>query len=404
MPGKVTRKRRQVEDLSPTQVGRLSDLHELDQRRLLITFMRAHGMTLKEVCNQLGSLSIPVRQNVAVKDLHQAGFDKWIVTRFAREMFKEELLTEIAIMTHHRPWTNLEKSLSSLRGSVLKNLRVVYSGGKAKPRDQEWPAIIDRFADNSAWLIQGFLEDSKRVAVCWGSTVANIVNALSALRIPVDPGRRAIPVIPTAGQPLGQHFRNAGIDSTTIARLLSIYFNGQSSNQVPSLDNVWPVIPRKFIDSPEVRELVRDIDSHRKIFGDGPQDKSAMLSRADTILASCGSFHNWNTFVAEWMSGDDGVDVTKVAIGDFGGAIVPKPGVPESEFEAVARLWTGITLEHFKLVAVRSPGVILCAVGRNKGRIALELVRRGLVTTLVVDNQLASEIEAQIKTGGHPLP
>lgn len=389
--------RERVGQLSPMQAGRLSDLHPLDQRRLLMTFMRAQGMTLKEACTWLGLLSIHVKENVAVSDLHQAGFDKWIITRFARELFKEELVKEISGRTHHEPWRGLEAALQQQPGSVLKHLRVVYSGAKKEPREHQWPAIIDRFGHNAAWLVRGFLEESRRVAVCWGTTVAKVVDGLESLKISVDPWRqKRISVIPTAGQPLGQHFRNADIDSTTLARRLSTYFNGPSLNQVPSLDNVWPVIPRKYRESKDVKDFLRDIDSHRKIFGDGPQDKNALLSNADTILASCGSFHNWKTFVAEWMSGDPGVDVTNVAIGDIGGAIIPNPRVPSKEFDAIASLWTGISLDHFKLVAGRIPGVILCAIGQNKGAVALELVRRGLVTVLVVDNELARAIEAKL--------
>ncbi len=354
-------------------------------------------MTLKEACALLSSLSIPVKPNVAVKDLHEAGFAKWIITRFARELFKGELIEEITERTHHRPWVTLETALQSQPGSVLKHLRVVYSGCQAKPKDHEWPAILDRFGHNAAWLIHEFLEDSKRVAVCWGSTVANIVNGLHSLRIGRDPNRKRIAVTPTAGQPLGQKFRDSGTDSTTLARRVSAYFNGPSDNQVPSLDNVPPVIPRKFADAASVREFVHDIDSHGKIFGDGPHDKNALLTKVDTIIASCGSFHNWKTFVAEWINGDDGVDVTRIALGDIGGALILNPDLPPHEFEAAAKLWTGVTVEHFKLVAAREPGVILCAVHRSKARIVLELVRRGLVTVLVVDNDLADAIVALLQ-------
>src|SRR5690349_2783145 len=108
-----------IEDLSPMQASRLSDLHPLVQRRLLMTFLRTQGMTLKEACTQLGLLSIRIKPNVAVKDLHQAGFDKWIITRFARELFKEELVKEISGRTYHEPWQGLEAELQKQSGSVL---------------------------------------------------------------------------------------------------------------------------------------------------------------------------------------------------------------------------------------------------------------------------------------------
>jgi DNA-binding transcriptional regulator LsrR (DeoR family) len=387
--------KRQKDDLSPTQVGRLKDLHQLDQRTLLIAFMRAHGMTLQEVCTQLSSISISVAQNVAVTDLHQADLKKWIVTRFAREMFKEELVKEIMMKTHHEPWAKLENALRNQEGSVFKHLRVVYSGGKREPREYEWPAIVDRFAHNAAWVIHEVLKNSKNVGVCWGSTIANVITGLHSLRIPIDPDQKRVSVFPTAGQPLGRYFKDAGTDATTLAKRLSTYLNG-TAKHVPSLDNVWPVIPKKFRDSADINDFLSHIDSYRDIFGEGPHDKRTLLSRADTILASCGCFHNWKTFVPEWINTDDEVDVTKVAIGDIGGALIPDPSVSENEFKAIARLWTGIRLDHFEIVARASPGVIVCAVGWNKGKIALELVRRGLVTVLVIDNELARSIEAQL--------
>ena len=257
--------------------------------------------------------------------------------------------------------------------------------------------ILDRFASNAAPLLADLLLEAKVAGVCWGETVGRLIDALLALDLVVDHDRRTrVHVVPTAGQPQGSEFRMSGWDSTTLARNLSLFLNGTAAH-VPSLDNVRPMVPPKYIDSPDVLEAILDGTSYKEIFGEGLSDKKAPLNRADAILASCGCFHNPKTVLWEWL-GKHRVDVKSVAMGDIGGSLIPRRDVSDAEFANIARLWTGIRLEHFEAVAQRSPGVILCAVGVQKAEITLELVRRSLVTTLVVDERLAEALERALST------
>lgn len=383
------------ETLSPREARRVSDMNDLDRRRVLVAYLRAQGRSHDEIAALLGSLPSPigVRGPVIVNDLARAGLDKWIVTRFQRELFKEPLVREIDDLVHHQPWLALERSLQRLSDGVLSRLFVVFSDADADPEAKDWPRILDRFASNAAPLLADMLLEARLVGVCWGGTIGNVLQAMIGLKLDIDRDKRKrVPVVPTAGQPQGTEFRTSGWDSTTLARQLSIFLNGTDA-YLPSLDNVRPIVPPKFIDSPEVLEALLDDSSHADIFGTGPADNKALLNRADAILASCGCFHNPKTVLWEWV-GKHSVDVKAVAMGDIGGALIPRPGVSEGDFLKVARLWTGIRLEHFKATARRSPGVILCAAGAAKAEITLELIRRSLVSTLVIDERLAQALAA----------
>jgi DNA-binding transcriptional regulator LsrR (DeoR family) len=392
------------ESLSPRQATRLSDIGELDRRRVIIAYLRAQGLSHDQICVLLSRLLEPiaVRPPVIVNDLARASLDKWIITRFKSELFRKPLVREIDDLVHRQPWLPLERQLQELSNGVLKRLYVIHSDADRDPEQKDWRRILDRFAQNAAPTAAELLAPAHIVGVCWGETVRCLIDALLELNIEIDVSRqKRVIVVPTAGQPQGLEFRTSGWDSTTLARRLSQFFNGSEAH-VPSLDNVRPVIriqPR-FAGSKDVLEAVLeailDDSSHKEIFGSGPQDRRALLNRADAILASCGAFHNPKTMLWEWM-GAHGIDVKAVAMGDIGGALIPRRDVPTEKFNDVAMLWTGIRLEHFEAVAQRTPGVIVYAAGFRKGAITLELVRRRLVTTLIVDDQLVHGLETALK-------
>jgi DNA-binding transcriptional regulator LsrR (DeoR family) len=392
------------ESLSPRQATRLSDIGELDRRRLIVAYLKAQGLSHDQICALLSRLpeAIAVKPPVIVNDLARAALDKWIVTRFKSELFKKPLVRELDELVHRQPWLSLERQLQELSHGVFKRLYVIHSDGDRDPEQKDWRRILDRFAQNAAPSVAELLAPASIVGVCWGETVRCLIDALLELNLEIDLSRqKRVIVVPTAGQPQGLAFRTSGWDSSTLARSLSRFLNGSDAH-VPSLDNVRPVvqIQERFADSKEVLEAVReailDDSSHKDIFGSGLQDRRALLNRADAILASFGAFHNPKTMLWEWM-GAHGIDVKAVAMGDIGGALIPRRDVSIEKFNGVARMWTGIRLEHFEAVAQRTPGVIVYGAGFHKGAIALELVRRRLVTTLIADEQLVHGLETALK-------
>ena len=83
--------------ITPEQAFRLEDVDPQDQRRLLVSFLREHGMTLKEGRAVLADVPFPARRwdlaaATATKDLQRAGFDKWISTQVDPKRFHETLL------------------------------------------------------------------------------------------------------------------------------------------------------------------------------------------------------------------------------------------------------------------------------------------------------------------------
>jgi hypothetical protein len=64
-------------------------------------------------------------------------------------------------------------------------------------------------------------------------------------------------------------------------------------------------------------------------------------------------------------------------------------------------MFTGITIADIEALAKRTavsdgqdrrPGIVVLAIGENKARIVYEVVRRGLVTELIIDHDLAFEL------------
>lgn len=90
--------------------------------------------------------------------------------------------------------------------------------------------------------------------------------------------------------------------------------------------------------------------------------------------------------------------------GHFGGVPIPWRGDPESEAakDSVLKRWLGIREEHYKKCAAGArsnpsrPGVIVCAVGAARAQSVYWGLQNSLITELLVDRQLWTELEQNL--------
>ena len=376
-----------------------------------VAYLHAQGMPGKEIARRLfPSLKDPSAR-VSVLLSKARG-------RFLRETFDESCVTrdELDAMRMHSsrdPYAELQRRLSERSGGYLKDLRVFYSAPSAAKKNT-WGAHIARFADNCAWYTRGQLDHARTgIAVSWGATIFEVLEALKRHQLPRggDARRsfRPVVVIPTVGDPLGASRDVGGISSTKLAQELSSLLTG-SSNGVPSLEGIRPVLPRSF--SEEKRKTIWEYIELTKGYGEvfGSRDKegasAGKLATVDAILTGAGAFQSWMKWGSEVMV-DAGVPVTELkgfCVGDIGGYLLPleridRDSAAKARYDELTSLWTGISLQHFKAVADRAangtaPGVLLCAIGANKARVVHDLVVRfRAVNRLVVDQHLVKALE-----------
>ena len=126
----------------------------------------------------------------------------------------------------------------------------------------------------------------------------------------------------------------------------------------------------------------------------------ALISKIDTVLTSVGAMSTpVSTFHGELVkqSGLKVGELKELTYGDVGGASLERAGLDAEshrQFERVANMWMGITPEDLQSVVKRAagskkPGVIIVTFGKHKARIVFEAVRRGLVSELFIDQDLA---------------
>ena len=87
----------------------------------------------------------------------------------------------------------------------------------------------------------------------------------------------------------------------------------------------------------------------------------------------------------------------------MGGVCFPRPNLNRAaaqKLESVDKRWTGLRIEHLIACAKRSenpfkgpPGVVVISSGKARASFIYELVKRGLINHLIIDDVLAQELE-----------
>lgn len=301
-------------------------------------------------------------------------------------------------MTTTQMERHLTNRLRQLSACLLK-VEVHRSGDESGKLNDRLAA----FTRNAAVDIIDYLADKgvRRVGVGWGYTVAVAIEMLHKRRVPKLAAEKSIIFVPTCGEP-ERPFKHANpsnlsndqMSSTALASALDQVVNGGFDHHL-SLIGVpdFVGIGASHAEVDNVKNLTVRRNMHwTKIFNDA----NGEIGKLDAILTSVASPKQRNRQFIRKFAVETGVKVSAVikrVIADIGGVWIPR----KKDDPVVAKWndwWTGITLSHYEQCATRAaskskPGVIVVAFGGNKSKVVIEVVKRGLVNTLVVDESLA---------------
>jgi hypothetical protein len=193
--------------------------------------------------------------------------------------------------------------------------------------------------------------------------------------------------------------------SSTSLALLATKNQGRSTDHHPSLAGMIPIICMSYgIEAREVlSRYVKNAPDYQKIYRDG-----GLASQANCIITSIGRSEQ------PWSLGDDyfvktiGIERTELHSlidAEIGSVPLPKKKLDSDQrarFDKINAARMGLRLEHIESIAKKgacgtAPGVVVLAMGANKAKCLLELIKRGLVNIAIVDNLLEAKLRELLK-------
>ncbi len=278
-------------------------------------------------------------------------------------------------------------------------------------RELFWLAAAGKVAD--------ILRRAQVVGVTWGHTIKCIADQLVLTR--PDTSVSTPSFIPLCGEPVfvinkGDPHISSSLLAAQLNRLSSETTDAKAS---PSLAGVPAYISSRFSTgrSGRVLDFVREVPGYRQIFGDPIQPGLGRAEDMDTVLTSIGSVGSWEpgaaretgSFLEERVHQEE--DLTeehlgRLAFGDLGGILIPRPDLRDADRREVERLnkgWVGLTIDHLRSCASKAdsgkaPGVIVVAYGAAKAEMVSEVIKLGLGSEFIVDEGLAEKLTAIIPT------
>lgn len=290
--------------------------------------------------------------------------------------------------------------LLRLRSQCLHNVTVRQSRDPAAGTAAKgsWTEPIKYFGCEVAPLLLSLLSQASHVGVAWGPTVAAAIAGLKrACESPPVYPRGPLVCIATLGGLVGERKVRAQYSSSILASRLAETLNGDWE-QLYTLQGLEAFIASYLGTSDEIemtRKRIACFPNYQAIFG-GPSEPG-VIDQLNTILTSCGNAHHYDQF---WMTelprlGMSPEKLNSLTHGNIGGVLLEREDLDPKDkalFADIARRWTGITRRHYEQCARRKPGVVLLAMGHNKADVVLKCVELGLVTELIIDEDLAKAL------------
>jgi DNA-binding transcriptional regulator LsrR (DeoR family) len=275
----------------------------------------------------------------------------------------------------------------------------------AKSREG-WGERLDAFGISVATYLAGILANSNVCGVAWGETLSAIVRGLERIGPPAAWAKRPLMFVPIAGEPLGKG--PAATSASTLAQRLDEIVSGDTQHRSSlSLGALPALIPREFSVAEEqvIKKLFRFVDAYRAVFGgDGYQTpQPPWIERIDMLLTSVGPLERPLGYGGNALLRAADVDVEelrRMIAGDVAGVLLPRPALNPKARDTLAdirRRWRGIQDVHLRRCAERGrkgrPGIVIVALGANKAATVREVVQRGLVNHLLIDDDLAEALQ-----------
>jgi len=283
------------------------------------------------------------------------------------------------------------------------------------------PGDYDEFLRAAAGHVGRAVRHSQLIGANWGRTIYKLVRYLEVLSNTLDRDRlRRIECIPLCGDPtylMNQRRLEYSYSASWLATTFEEALTGRSRPTFPWLGGV-PAYVRRAMRATSAGSRANahgfddEMPGYQAIFGRGRR----LIDRVDTVITGAGIVvlgeetleHSTGDLLEERIQQE--TDLTKakldqIVFGDIGGWLIEKPGLSLEDQELVEDLnrgWTGATQEHIKWIAAAAvpsqrAGVILVARGAAKASLIIEAVRRGLVNTLLIDEELGECIKTILR-------
>ena len=292
-----------------------------------------------------------------------------------------------------------QKSLLELlqaRGPCLRNVTVRQSCETAVGPEGKWSwdERTRYFSGQVAPLLVSLLSQASHAGVAWGRTVAAAISGVKRLcELPPPRFRDPLVCVATVGGLVGELKVRAESSSSILASRLAEAINGDWEH-LYTLHGLEAFI--SYLDNSEEihihKKRVSRFPNYQAIFG--APGRAGVIDRLDAIITSCGDAHHYNQFWTTELPrlGVSPEKLNRLTYGNIGGVLLEREGLAPADqalCDDIARRWTGITRQHYEQCAQRKPGVIALALGHNKADVVLKCVELGLISELLIDEDLA---------------
>jgi len=272
---------------------------------------------------------------------------------------------------------------------------------------------VEQLSRQAAPYLKKLLERSQKCGLTWGGMLRGSVSALNEHPFPSREPSKMMECIPLSGEPLGNE--PMGFSSSSLAHDLGIIVNGKGYN-APSLSMVPAFLPEGFTKN-EIQglwKLIGLVRSYGAIFGRRgmANHQKPLAEQLDMILTSVGpaesplGFGQGTLFETGKLKIED---LRELVIGDIGGACVPRPDLKQAalrKFQEFNERWTGLRIEHIQACSAQAkdphqgpPGVVVISGGKARARFIYEIAKRGLINHLIIDDELARELDTIVSEG-----
>ena len=369
----------------------------------IVAVLTAQGLRQEEIAELLG-----ISQSGVSRAVREAKKDGILVQKMMCTLPRKRRM-ELAVKAHCDDLLDRLVAIQDPNKRHLKELWIVDVGSEAtkKPGAKGYEDRVRGFSKKvAAHLVHESFDRVRSIGWTWGITLHHIVQSLVDDHADEAGMRSADPILsfPVSGNPppgCDNVLRNPAI----LAERFNAWINGDNGRS-EIYSNAPASLPHGF-DGDRGRTLREYFESHEsyvRIFkGEDP-----LIASVDTMLTSAGNACRiedpWVAAAAHEADMDPST-LEQWTHGNLGGTFLEKQDAPDDmkeEIDGVNGRWLGVTTEHFEACAARAAadenlsGVILAASG-NKKEIAIEAVRRSLVSTLYVDQDLAHQISKALE-------
>ena len=346
------------------------------------------------------------------------GLSQAAISRLLAEAHKEYLQEELRFLSDKIPQELMGRVLQRIASKELtRDLELVaqHHGQRRGPLlrvfscgpQTDAETRIHELSRQAAPYVKALILRSHVCGVTWGGMLKGVVSSLRAIRVPAPWCEHTIDCVPLSGEPLGND--PVSFSSSSLARELGNIVNGEQYN-APSLAMVPAFIPEGFSkqETDGVWKLIELVRSYDSIFSRNVSRKTEppVADCLEMILTSVSpadrplGFGKGRLFETGSVTIEE---LQRLVIGDMGGVCFPRPSLNRTatqKLESVNRRWTGLRIEHLIACANRSqnpfkgpPGVVVISGGKARASFIYELVKRGLINHLIIDDVLAQELE-----------